>query len=249
MVNSTVFKKEWREQAWKHVLAIIILSTLGISLPFIFDWLVKLHLDFGGQLGEIYRRQISDFAYFMWANWYGKNLYQFLVVYAVVVGMSQIAGEIGRNTAGFLFTKPLDRELIYRSKFVAGATVMVGVVAVATTLTYLSAIFSGKELTALFLAGLLVSVAGMLVLYSMALMLSVVFNESLVAGVAAIGAALALGIPGWIPGYGMYSLYRQMHAMPVYAGDGFQLPAILVMLLTAWLFYRIGLNRLLKKDL
>lgn len=248
MINPTVFKKEWREQAWKHVLAIVILSTLGISLPFIFDWLVKLHLDFGGQLGEVYRRQISDFAYFMWANWYGKNLYQFLVVYAVIVGMAQIAGETGKNTASFLFTKPLSREVIFRSKFFAGATFMVIVVTIATTLTYLSAIISGKELTALFLAGLMISVAGMLVIYSIALMLSVVFNDQLIAGVAAIGAALALGIPGWFSGYGMFSLYRQMHALPIYTGDGFQLPAILVMLLTTWIFYRIGLKRLLKKD-
>lgn len=248
MINSTLLKKEFRESSWKHALALAVLSALGISLPFLFDWMGKLHMDFGGSLGEAYRRQMSDFTLYMWANWYGKNLYQILVIYAVVVGMAQVAGEVGRNTAGFLFSKPLGRETIYRTKFMAGAAGMLGVMTATTILTFLAAQVVGKDLPALFLAGLVVNAAGLLVIYSLALMFSVLLDDQLKAGAAAFGAALVIGIPGWVPGYGIYSLYRQMHAWPVYAGDGFQLPAIVIMLLATWAFYRVGLGQLLKKD-
>lgn len=248
MVNSTMFRKEWRENAWKHVLALVLLSGMGISLPFLFDWMSMIPIQFGGALGEAYQRQMSDFNLYMWANWYGKNLYQILIVYAVIVGMAQIAGEVGRNTAGFLFSKPLSRELIYRSKFISGAVTMITVMIIATILTYLAAMLAGRELPALFLSGLMVNAAGLLVIYSLALMFSVILDDQLKAGAATFFVALIISVPGWIPGYGMYSLYRQMHAWPVYAGDGFQIPAMAVMLLAAWLFYRIGLCRLLKKD-
>jgi len=248
MVNGAVMKKELRETAWKHALALVLLSVLGITLPFVFEWMGKFQVDIGGALGETYRRQMSDFTLYMWANWYSKNLYQILVIYAVVVGMAQLAGETGRNTAGFLFSKPLGRETIYRSKFIAGAAAMLTVMTVATTLTYLAALTAGKGLPALFMAGLVVNAAGLLLIYSLALMFSVIFDDQLKAGAAACGVALVLSIPGWIPGYGMYSVYRQMHAWPVYTGDGFQLGAIVIMTLVAWIFYRIGLSQLLKKD-
>lgn len=248
MFNSVLLKKEWRESAWKHVTALVILSVLGISLPFLFEWMGKIQIDFGGELGEAYRRQMSDFNLYMWANWYGKNLYQVLVIYAVIVGMAQVAGEVGRNTAGFLFSKPLGRELIYRSKFISGAIAIIIVAAIATILTYLTAQLAGRELPALFLAGLPVNVAGLLVIYSLALMFSVMFDDQLKAGAVAFFAALVIAIPGWIPGYGMYSLYRQMNAWPVYTGDGMQIPAIALMLLAVWAFYRIGLGQLMKKD-
>jgi len=248
MINTAVLKKEIRETAWKHVLALALLSALGITLPFVFEWIGKFQVDIGGTLGEAYRRQMSDFTFYMWANWYGKNLYQILVIYTVVVGMAQLAGETGRNTAGFLFSKPLGRETIYRSKFIAGAALMLTVMTVATSLTYLAASAAGKGLPALFMTGLVVNAAGLLLIYNLALMFSVLFDDQLKAGAAAFSSALVLGIPGWIPGYGMYSLYRQMYAWPVYTGDGFQLGAIAIMLLAAWIFYRIGLSKLLKKD-
>ena len=248
MFNVAVLKKELRETAWKHALALALLSALGITLPFVFEWMGKFQVDIGGALGEMYRRQMSDFTFYMWANWYGKNLFQILVIYAVVVGMAQLAGETGRNTAGFLFSKPLGREIIYRSKFIAGSASLITVMTVATTLTYLAALAAGKGLPALFMAGLVVNASGLLLIYSLALMFSVIFDDQLKAGAAAFGAALVLGIPGWLPGYGMYSMYRQMHAWPIYAGDGFQLGAIAIMLLVAWIFYRIGLSHLLKKD-
>lgn len=248
MINAALLKKELRETAWKHALALAVLSAMGIMLPFAFDWLGKLQVEIGGVLGEAYRRQMSDFTLYMWANWYGKNLYQILVIYAVVVGMAQLAGETARHTAGFLFSKPLGREAIYRSKFMAGAAAMLAVTAIATSLAYLAAFAAGKWLPDLFLAGLVVNVAGLLLIYSLALMFSVLFDDQLKAGAAALGSALALGIPGWIPGWSMYSIYRQMHAWPVYTGDSFQLGAVAIMLLAAWIFYRIGLSRLLKKD-
>ncbi len=248
MINAALMKKELRETAWKHVLALAVLSAIGVTLPFVFDWLGKFQVEIGGALGEAYRRQMSDFTLYMWANWYGKNLYQMLVIYAVVVGMAQLAGESARRTAGFLFSKPLGREAIYRTKFIAGASAMIAVMTVATGLTYLAVFAAGKEVPVLFMAGLVVNAAGLLLIYSLALMFSVLFDDQLKAGAAAFGTALVLGIPGWIPGWGMYSIYRQMHAWPVYTGDGFQLGAIVIMLPAAWIFYRIGLSKLLKKD-
>lgn len=248
MINHTVLRKEWRENAWKHALALAVLGVLGFTLPFIFEWFGKMQIEFGGALGEVYRRQMGDFTLYMWANWYGKNLFQVLVIYAIAVGMGQVAGEVDRNTAGFLFSKPLSRETVYRSKFAAGAAPMIAVMAAATVLSYLAAQVAGKDLPALFLAGIVINAVGLLVIYSLALMFSVLFDDQLKAGVTAFGAALLIAVPGWIPGWGMYSLYRQMGAWPVYAGDDWQLPAMAVMLLAAWLFYRIGLSRLLKKD-
>lgn len=249
MVNATLFKKEWRENAWKHLLFFAVLALLGASLPLLFGWLGKLPIEFGGALGELMRRQLDDFTFYMWANWYGKNLFQVLVIYGVVVGMAQVAGEVGRNTAGFLFSKPLGREAIYRAKFASGAVVMAAVTAAATIITYLTALAVGGNLPALFLAGVPVNVAGLLVIYSLALMFSVMFDDQLKAAAAAFGALLLIAIPGWIPGgYGMFSVFRQMRAWPVYAGDGYQLTAIAVMLLAAWVFYRVGLARLQRKD-
>ncbi|MCD6427555.1 MAG: ABC transporter permease subunit [Caldisericaceae bacterium] len=60
--------------------------------------------------------QLKDLNIFVRSQWFGKNLLELAILFAVINGIGIIAGEYERKTAIFLFSKPVSRKSIFSGK-------------------------------------------------------------------------------------------------------------------------------------
>ncbi len=109
VVRALLFK-EMREGRWKYLIAAAVLVALGVSIPvmynFVVDMLNTLMQDDAvpPALLELVSPELLELSTYLWGNWHMKNLYQAMVVIALVFGSGTIAGEFSRGTAQFLFS-------------------------------------------------------------------------------------------------------------------------------------------------
>ena len=95
----TLFRKELREARWKLIVGVGIAALTGAFLPYGFDILKESTRMIGDipWMSGIQRQieaQASDYRLYLWANWYGKNLPQYLLVLVAIVGGASLAGEV-----------------------------------------------------------------------------------------------------------------------------------------------------------
>lgn len=253
MFNRTLIAKELREYRWKLLIGLLYFTVLAALMPFLQGWLRRSLEMVGrletGPLGQLIMRQLEDYQLFLWANWYGKNLYQGAVLLAILVGMSPLAAEVSRDTAKFLFSKPFSRGAIYRNKYAAGALGLLGMTGFSTAVAYLSSALFRETPPLGFFAGLPLAAAGTLVIYSLAFYFSAGSDDQVKAGVAAALAALVLSIPSWIPRIRFLSVYWQMAGWQVFVGKGFPWAALAALLAASSALYLAGLRRLEARDL
>lgn len=193
-----LYLKELREIRWKLIIMLLITAFVGASLPLMFDMFKKSIQMFTGipLLGDLQHEmeaQASDFSLYLWANWYSKNLPQILLVLAAISGGPMLAGERASGTFQFLLSRPVSRLQVFVSKYAAGATA-VAVTSIGGTIAVLIATkATGWTVDPLwFLAPQFAQILGGFCLLSLALLLSALIDDSVVAGVATVGAGIAL---------------------------------------------------------
>ncbi|WP_031517873.1 ABC transporter permease [Desulfofalx alkaliphila] len=253
MIYKALIKKELMENRWKYAVILIWLLAFGSTLFLSFKWLGDLLQSLTGLEAELTNKlmgaMMEDFALYAWANWYGKTFYQSLVLFAIILGMSNIAGEVGRGTASFVFTKPLSRREIFFTKYATGGLGLALVITVSTFAAWLASQFYGEALSLSFLTGIPMAFAGSLVIYSIAVYWSVVFDDQIKAGVAAALTAFVISIPGWFGSTAFLSVFVHMRGWPIYLGQDEWLMPLLAMLLISGAIYYLGLRALEKKEL
>lgn len=256
MIYRGLLRKELVENRWKYLVMLVYLTLFGASLYLLFQWIGSMIMETLYNLGiielefirKLIGQQLEDFSFFAWANWYGKNFYQSLVVFAIILGMSNIAGETGRGTASFLFTKPLSRKTIFLTKYVAGATGIAIVIIIPTVVAVLVSQIYGEPLSARFLLGIPLAYAGTMVIYSITVLFSSIFDDQIKAAAGAILVALVISIPSWISSIRFLSIYALMQGWPVYFGEGGWLLPVIAMLLSSGIICWFSLQQLEKKD-
>ncbi len=213
MLSSALFWKEVRDARWKLLVGLIISAATGISLPLLFGYLSGLveQTPMPGWLRSAAELQVARYPFYLWANWYGKNMAQYALVLAAILGASTLAGERAQGSAEFVLTRPLSRRTIFLTKVGAGAAVLVTVIVPSSLITLVATGLAGRPVSpAWFLAGLPAFLAGSLALHALALFFSARMGDALKAGVAAVVAGLALGIPAYFPDGARFSLFYHM---------------------------------------
>lgn len=232
--------KEFREGRWKLATACLVLVALGIVLPATYGFVVRLLAEtplpvpLPPPVQRQVQAQLADLGLYLLANWHGKNLYQVLVVLALVFGAGAVAPEFGRGTAAFLFSRPVTRSAVVAAKAAAGvsslaAAALIGTVALDVT----ARLVHGQGLPAGAYAGLVPAVAGAAVVFAVGVWWSVRTDDALKAGTAAAAVAAVLSVPSWLPRFQHLSVYVQMTARPLFVEGRFPWVAVAVLLTLA----------------
>jgi len=250
MTEWTLYAKELRALRWIWIVGALVVTVIGAVLGPAYDFLFRLLADVPipeAFLGLI-EQQLGDFDLYLWANWYGKNLLQAVVVLALLVGAGAIAGEAGRSTLEFLLARPVSRRQVVWAKAAAGITVLWSLTLPATLAAGLGGVAAGHALDwGRFLLGLPGTLAAGAVIYAVALVFSVLTTDLLRAGVVG-GLALApLMVAGWFGKTAWVSPFHYMRGSRVFAEQALPYPALAGLLLAAailiWLAARLFESR------
>ncbi len=237
MVYPQLIRKELMENRWKFFISFGVLAAFGSTLYVTYEWLGDIFLSIAGLEGEAIRQllgeMMGDYWLFAWANWYGKTFYQLLTLFAIIMGMSLIAGEVGGKTISFLLALPISRQKIYWSKYAAGLLIISTTIIGTTIITYLASQIYGQALPLKFLAGIPMVLAGSMVVYSIAVLCSVLFDDQVKAGVAAGLLAFLISLPGWVKSLQFLSIYVHMRGWAIFAGQGSWVLPFAIMLLAS----------------
>ena len=234
-----LISKELRESRWKLILALALLGATGAFLGPAYDWLLAMMpgLDTGALpewLSGPLAMQLGNYRLYLWSNWYGKNLWQLVAILAAVYGAGLVAGEYGRGTGGFLFSKPVRRGTVLWTKFFVAWGILAAAALAGTGLTLVGSGLAGRAVDGLwFTLGLPAATAGTGVVLGLALLFSVLTRDT----VKALGLTLLVLVASFVvaivPGLRPYTLFYRMAGGATLATGGVEWPAVLVMLAVA----------------
>lgn len=188
--------------AWvKGVVCLAIAAATAVILPPTFDWMANSTVPaLPAGMDKVLAAQMNDYNLYLWANWYGKNLLQFILIFALIFGAPLLAGEAASGSMGFTLTRPLSRRQVLGGKFLAGA-VWLSLIAVLSTLALLLvSAWAGRPVSwALMLCGLPGTLAGTLLAYAVAVVFSALVDDIVKAGLYAAGVLALLAWPSLVP--------------------------------------------------
>ncbi|MHB9094898.1 MAG: ABC transporter permease [Eubacteriales bacterium] len=251
MANAGLWNKEFRAGRLKFLAGLAVLTITAVSLPFIQDYTIRLMEK--NPLPEFATGQLvflKDFRYWMWSQWFGKNLVQIGSIIAIVFGAGIISSEVSDKTIQFLLSKPVRRQEVFTIKYVVSLIYLALAVAVSSIAAYVAALSTGHHFpTGEFLQYIFVAIAGLGVVFSIAVYLSTVFDRTLKSVVGSMLIAVALSAPGYIPALAKYSLYLQMSGYTIFSGAGFPvIPVILLVVISVGL-HILGRKRFSRRDI
>ena len=200
----TLFRKELREARWKLIVGVGIAALTGAFLPYGFDILKESTRMIGDipWMSGIQRQieaQASDYRLYLWANWYGKNLPQYLLVLVAIVGGASLAGEKSSGTFQFLLTAGFAKAGVC-NQCAAGATVVAATVLGGTLASLTAWSLIGRSVSwTWFLSGVPAQILGGLFLLSLAMILSALLDDALKAGVFAFAVMMVMTIVETVP--------------------------------------------------
>ncbi|MCW3491665.1 ABC transporter permease [Dethiobacter alkaliphilus] len=252
-MSKTLIAKEFRENRWKLVLGLIVMSLLSLSLPLMYDTIIGMYEGFGdlGWIAELIPPQImGSFSAFLWSQWNAKNLYQIGTIVVILLGMSTIAGEVSNKTISFLLTRPISRRAVFFSKVIAGSLMLWLIIAVSTGAMILYAVLARPEVVEvgrLFVATLITGV-GLTTIYLFTVFVSTLLDDSVkAAGVAAV-VLLVNSVMGWFNATRVYSIFTHMGGAEYFLGGVFPVWPVLIMLVLSGVFLMAGMNMLERKE-
>lgn len=191
-----------------------------------------------------------DYRFYVWSQWFGKNLTQLGSILAVIFGAGMISTEVSRKTMQFLLAKPLSRQDIFTAKYVVNYIILALTVVISTLALYIGIIVAGRSYPlGLIVESTVIATAGLGVVFSMAAYFSAIFDRTLISVVVSALAALALSVPGYFPALVKYSLYYQMAGIGIIKNEEFPLVMLAVLVLVSAVLYMLGRTRFARRDL
>jgi ABC-2 type transport system permease protein len=242
--------KELRQVRWVLWVGLGLTLLFGLSLPYFYRFISRMvgaGAGLPGLPGDLIR-QLADFRLYLWANWYGKNLYQNLTVIALLLGAGAVAGERARGTLPFLLTLPVSRRQVVTAKLVAGAVVLAACTVIPTVGVWVASPWlGGQSAPDGFLLGMPLAWAGSLVVLGLAALASVFAADGWRAGVVASLVCLVLAVPGWFRSTSFLSFFWHMKAFSLMMGR-FPWGSLLVLLGAALVLFWAAAEAVCHRD-
>ena len=194
-----LWHKAWLETRWRFLIALSLGAALCaggvLSRPATRDMQIELP-ELGGRLGEMvreYLRLSSTYAGYVWSQWFGKNLLQLWMFFAVIIGVGGIVAEGARGSALWTLSLPVTRRKLFGVRASVGALELLALSVVPSLLIPLLSRSIGKSYPVgdVLIYSLMMFVGGLSV-YCLALLLSTVFAEQLKAII--IGVVVVFGV-------------------------------------------------------
>lgn len=192
--------KAWRETRWRFFIGLLLLCASCAVVVLTQPMVAGLPLGDMPSLNESLRELVREalalmttYPGYVWSQWFGKNLLQLWMFFAVIIGVGGIVAEGARGSALWTLSLPVTRRRLFGVRAGVGALELLALALVPSLLIPLLSRFIGKSYPVgdILVHSLLMFVGGLSV-YCLALLLSSVFAEQLKAII--IGVVLVFGV-------------------------------------------------------
>jgi ABC-2 type transport system permease protein len=250
MSSKGIWKKELSSVQFKLIIGLLIFVAMAVVIPFLYDQILNIIKNV--QVPEMFKNQanmLTNYNYYIWSQWFGKNLFQMGTILAIIFGSGMISSEVSQNTIQFLLVKPILRKKVFLIKYIVNALALASVVIISTLALYISVIIKGGSFPiSVLLQNMVMAALGCIVIYSMAVYWSTVFDQPMKAAMVSGLVALIIAIPGFIPGLKMFSVYYHMTGYEILMGKSLSLSVILVFGMISAVIYILGQKRFEGRD-
>ncbi|HWI54186.1 MAG TPA: ABC transporter permease subunit [Desulfobacteria bacterium] len=245
-----LWQKEFNASKFKFAAGIVLPIALAISIPYLYESLTGIMQSI--PIPEFAREQVEmfkDFNYYVWFNWFGKNLFQIVGMLAIIFGAGLISTEVSRKTVYFLLTKPISRQQVFAVKYLTSLASLEAIVVISTIVLYLSVSATGHSLPVIKLTqNGIMAIAGFALIYSIAVYFSTVFDQALKSALVSFLIVVLLSVPNFVTSFRPLSLYYQMTGLSIYKGEGFPYIPLLVIAAVTAAIYKLAEKRFVRSD-
>lgn len=250
MSTKGLWQKEFKAAKFKIAVGMILPIALAVSIPYMYEFLMGMMQtvpipEFAGEQVKMF----SNFSYYVWFNWFGKNLFQIVSMLALIFGAGLISAEVSRKTIHFLLTKPISRRQVFAVKYFMTLASLAVVVVISTAVLYIAVSLTGHSLPLLkLLQNSLVAMTGFALIYSIAVYFSTLFDQTLKSFLASLVVVVLLSVPSYFTSFKTFSLYYQMSGLAIYKGEGFPYVPFLVIAAAIACIYKLAEKRFVRLD-
>jgi len=213
---------------------------IALLLPPVFPLVTGLFMDIFGGVPFSFSLTVTKilpatFDAYSWSFWITGAFLMILVLFALILGMGGLAGEVSKGTAVFLTSKPISARDVVTTKFFAASSWLAALALVPNLVFSISALVSGHYFTVgpLWVSSL-VALCGAITVYTGTLLFSSLLDSPFQALLASIGFWFLVSLPGYFKGTILYSLFFHMKS-PEYLMEG-QSPFIHLGVLLVFIF-------------
>lgn len=248
--------KAWLETRWRFVVGMALLLCFGAVVVLTHPLLEQIKVELPnlpGGLNEQVREALAlmaSYEGYVWSQWFGKNLLQFWTLFAVLLGAGGLATEASRGTALWTLSLPVTRRRLLGVRAGVGAAELLALAIVPTLLVWaLSPLVGQRYSLADALAYALMTFAGGMFFYGLALLLSTLFGDQLKPILVGMAVSIAMGaVALFSRRLAEYSVYNVMSGQKYYAEGVPPWAGLTVCLALAALMFYASLRVLERRD-
>lgn len=248
--------KAWLETRWRFVVGMALLMCFGALVVLTHPLLEQMKVEIPnlpGNLGEQLREAfalMASYEGYVWSQWFGKNLLQFWTLFAVLLGAGGLATEASRGTALWTLSLPVTRRRLLGVRAGVGAAELLALAIVPTLLVWaLSPLVGQRQSLADALAYALMTFAGGMFFYGLALLLSTLFGDQLKPILVGMAVSIAMGaVTLFSRRLAGYSVYNVMSGQKYFAEGVPPWAGLAVCLALAALMFYASLRVLERRD-
>jgi len=168
------------------------------------------------EISQQVSRMVRDINFYIWSQWFGKNLYQILQLTIIVLAFPLFAGESSRGTIHFLLSAQTRTRIFYTKAAACGAAIWV-IATIGCLLPWLLASRYGYQFTARdFLSYWLVITLCSFLLYGLVVFWSILFNDVVKPILFSIATFIGIGFIPAVKGLTELDFSRYMSGADVF---------------------------------
>jgi len=250
MAGKGLWIKEIQAGKFKFLIGLLVFGVVGVFIPLTYGTIARLMdtVPIPAQFVE-QAKLLKDYGFYIWSQWFGKNLYQFATIMAVIFGSGIISTEVSKKTIQFLLAKPIRRQEVFMIKYVVNYSALALVVIISTLALYIAVITTGHSFPfTVIMQNTVMALAGSSVIFSTSVYFSTVFDQTLRSVLVSLAVALMFSIPGLFSVVRDFSIYYHMSGYEIFIGKGFPFIPVIVMIIVSGVLYQMANRRFSRRD-
>ncbi|KUG03412.1 putative abc-2 type transport system permease protein [hydrocarbon metagenome] len=191
---------------------------------------------------------LNNIDFYVWSQWFGKNLYQFMILSSIVLAFSSFAREAEHNTMSFLLSN-FTRWQIFTSKVLAGSILLMLLVAEGCFVPFILAPAGGYSFTLLTASSYMLQMGlAAIFLYAAVIFFSILSKDVIKPIIASIIFLIILSLPRFVEFLSSLYLYRYMTGFDIFIGNGVHYISMLVLTILTTAIFTLAWQIFKKKD-
>jgi hypothetical protein len=195
--------KSWLETRWRFVIGLVLLMFSAASTVFTYPEVMRLlsampNPDLGGAIGRRVSESLAlarDYRGYVWSQWFRQNLIQMWGIFAVLLGTGGLVSQASGGGAIFTLSLPVSRNRLVGVRAATGLAELLVLAIVPPLLVPALSIAIGEHyaLSDALVHGICLFIGGT-IFFSLAFLLSTVFNDVWRPALIVFCVAVALGL-------------------------------------------------------